>query len=87
VGSRLVPANHSSSLLCISGPSFASLSNGGNPYGKPRAADAITVERAAFTAREGHSYTLIEGRAGTNVKATTINLADGTQIEASTGNG
>jgi hypothetical protein len=73
---------------CVSGPSFTSVSGAkmtsGYTYGGP---GGIEVGGGHLTTRDGHEYTLLEGRAADDVKTATLVLDDGSQIKATVANG
>jgi hypothetical protein len=72
--SPLLLTAHNGTILCISNPTFTSLTNGPPSVGKPIAADAIAVERSSHSDRDGQAYTLIEGKTGADVTGTTLIL-------------
>lgn len=51
------------------------------------AAGKVTLATMATTVRDGQAYTMVEGRTGPGVTATTLVLADGRHVRASTANG
>lgn len=73
---------------CISGPGFTSVSmqsatvhDGAAPAGK------IVPSFQVRTARAGHAYAFVEGRAGDGVTAATLVLSDGSHVQATLQNG
>src|SRR5262249_51815998 len=66
-----------SAATCISGPSFTSVSGArasGYAVGGP---DGIQLAGQHLTTRDGHAYTMVEGKAADDVKAATLVLDDG----------
>jgi hypothetical protein len=82
----LVYSSVASTVLCLSGSGFTSLTGGGggSNLGVP-AAGTIVVDRSFFTSDAGQAYTVFYGRTAPDVRAVTLTLSDGSSVVASTG--
>jgi hypothetical protein len=80
-------ANDSSSATCIIGPSFTAVSGSMSSYPVDVPAGHILMSSSHATDRTGSSYSLAEGRTGTGVSGVTLTLDDGTNVQATVGNG
>jgi hypothetical protein len=69
-----------------SGSGSLGMSASSGPVNAP-AAGHVAFSTLATTVRDGHQFTVAEGRTGTDVTGTTIVLADGRRVTASTANG
>jgi hypothetical protein len=80
-------ANDQSSATCINGPSFTSVSGemASAPVTTPPDQLGLTTQHS--TGRDGADYTFVEGRAGASVTGATLNLADGSTVEATVQHG
>ena len=76
----------SGSALCLAAPGATSLRwvVGGAPV---PGAGAIAVDQVSFLARDGQTYTLAEGRTGSAVTGAILQLADGSTVTATVGDG
>ena len=85
----LVYANsdRTASAACFDAPGFASASEMRAPTPMTVAADGISVVRQAQALSQGNGYTFIEGQVGSGVSAVTLNLSDGSTVQATTENG
>jgi hypothetical protein len=79
---------YSRAATCISGPTFTSVSGAratsGFAYGGPQ---GIALSGAHMTTRDGHAYTMVQGRAGDDVKSATLVLSDDSRVKATVANG
>jgi hypothetical protein len=82
-----VYADADSSAICISGPSFTSISgsSASSPVTVP--AGKVTLSTSHLTNRDGQAYAFADGHSGDGVSAVTLILDDGTKVQASTANG
>jgi hypothetical protein len=80
-------ANAQTSNICITGPSFTSVSGvtASAPVAVP--ADQLELTTDHATARGGSAFSFSDGRAGKNVTGATLTLDDGTQVQATVQNG
>ena len=80
-------ANDRSSVDCINGPSFTggSALSAAGPIETP--ADELGLMEEHATSRDGNAFTFVLGRAGANVTGATLDLADGTHVDATVQNG
>jgi hypothetical protein len=82
-----VYASSTSSAICISGPSFTSVS-GSIANAPTQVADGrITLSSSHLTNRDGQAYSFADGHTGDGVSAVTLILDDGARIQASVANG
>jgi hypothetical protein len=81
-----VYADADSSATCITGPSFTSVSGSmaSAPFEVP--AGHILLSSSHVTNRAG-AYSFAEGRTGDGVRAVTLNLDDGSEVQATVANG
>ena len=81
-----VYADANSSATCITGPSFTSASGsvGSAPFKVP--AGHVLLSSSHTTNRAG-AYSFAEGRTGDGVSAVTLNLDDGSKVQATVENG
>ncbi|HTU29650.1 MAG TPA: hypothetical protein VMF07_09730 [Solirubrobacteraceae bacterium] len=86
----LVYANSdgSANAACFEAPGFTSASEmrAAGPV-TPVAADGVSVVRQSQAMSQGNGYTFIEGQAGSGVSQVTLNLTDGSTVQATTENG
>jgi hypothetical protein len=79
---------YSNTVTCMSGPNFTSVSGARMThafgYGTPQ---GIAVGGIHMTTRDGQPYTMVQGRAGDNVKSATLVLSDGARVKATVANG
>jgi hypothetical protein len=80
-------ADSNSTATCIKGPGFLGVSgsSSSNPVTVP--ADSVQLSSVHQTDRSGQAYGLAYGRTGAGVSAVTLVLDDGTQVQATVGNG
>lgn len=72
--------------LCISAPNATALrffETSGTPVGP----GAIAVDQVSVLARDSEPYTLVEGRTGVGVMALSLNLGNGIEVTATSGDG
>jgi hypothetical protein len=75
-------------VTCFTGPHFAMTQGGVSIHAATTPApDQIALSGPGPTARDGAPYTLAEGRVGSDVRAVTLVLADGSKVTASLGRG
>jgi hypothetical protein len=82
-----VYADSSSSATCISGPSFTSVSWTASTTPASVATDQILLSTSHRTERDGQAYSFAEGRTGAGVSAVKLVLDDGSDVQATVGNG
>jgi hypothetical protein len=80
-------ADSTSSATCIEGPSFTAVSGSMSSYPVDVPAGHILLANSHTTDRAGDSYSLAEGRTGAGVTGVTLTLDDGTNVQATVGNG
>jgi hypothetical protein len=82
-----VYADATSSAICISGPSFTSISGStaSAPVNVP--AGRVTLSTSHLTRRDGRAYAFADGHTGDGISAVTLILDDGTKVQASLANG
>jgi hypothetical protein len=87
--SFLVYANSdgTANAACFDAPGFASVSAMRAPAPVKVAADGLNVVRQAQSVSRGKGYTFIEGRVGSGVSQVTLDLSDGSTVQATTENG
>lgn len=87
--SFLVYANSdgTASAACFDAPGFASVSEVRAPAPVKVAADGLNVVRQAQSVSQGKGYTFIEGQVGSGVSQVTLDLSDGSTVQATTENG
>jgi hypothetical protein len=78
----------SASAACFTAPGFTSASEmrAAGPV-TPVATDGVSVMRQSQATSQGNGYTFIEGQVGSGVSQVTLNLSDGSTVQASTENG
>ncbi|HEY2768991.1 MAG TPA: hypothetical protein VGI87_00360 [Solirubrobacteraceae bacterium] len=75
-------------VTCFTGPHFSMTQGGVSIHAATTPApDQIALSGPGPTARGGAPYTLAEGRVGSDVRAVTLVLADGSKVTASIGGG
>lgn len=83
-----VYASDTSTAVCISGPSFTSMSASVSSAPSTPVADGrVTLWSEHLTRRDGQAYSFADGRTGANVKAVTLALDNGTKVDATVGGG
>jgi hypothetical protein len=80
-------ADANSSATCIKGPSFTAISGSMSSYPVSVPAGHILLASSRATDRAGGAYSLAEGRTGVGVTGVTLTLDDGTNVQATVGNG
>ena len=82
-----VYANSESTVTCIQGPSFVALSE--NQASSPVTAPAgrVLLSSAHRSERGGRAFGFAYGRTGAGVSAVTLDLDDGTKVQATVSNG
>ncbi|HEX4011942.1 MAG TPA: hypothetical protein VHX62_18110 [Solirubrobacteraceae bacterium] len=84
----VVLADAQRSATCISGPQFTSVAGSASSQpAAPLPAGQIAVTQLAHTSRAGNAYSFAEGRTGSGVTAATLNLSDGSHVQATVQNG
>jgi hypothetical protein len=82
-----VYASSDSSAVCISGPSFTSVSGSMTSASAKVAAGRVTLSTSHLTNRDGQAYSFADGHTGDGVSAVTLILDDGTKVSATVANG
>jgi hypothetical protein len=72
---------------CFDAPGFTSASEMRAPTPMTVATDGMSVVRQATALSQGSGYTFIEGQVGSGVSQVTLNLTDGSTVQATTQNG
>jgi hypothetical protein len=80
-------ADDNSSATCIEGPSFTAVSGSMSSYPVAVPSGHILLSSSRATDRSGEPYSLAEGRTGAGVSGVTLTLDDGTNVQATVGNG
>lgn len=80
-------ADDNSSATCMKGPSFTSVSGSMSSYPVDVPAGHILLSSSHATDRAAQAYSLAEGRTGADVTGVTLTLDDGTNVQATVGNG
>jgi hypothetical protein len=80
-------ADSTSTATCIEGPSFLGVSGSTSSSPVTVPADRVELSGVHQRSRSGQAYGLAYGRTGTGVSAVTLVLDDGTQVQATVGNG
>ncbi|MHB8691076.1 MAG: hypothetical protein ACYDHH_07495 [Solirubrobacteraceae bacterium] len=80
-------ANAQTSNICITGPSFTSVSGVTAPGPVTVPADQLELTTDHATVRDGSAFSFSDGRAGNNVTGATLTLDDGSQVQATVQNG
>lgn len=80
-------ADANDSATCIQGPSFTAVSGSMSSYPVNVPAGHILLSNSHATDRSGAAYSLAEGRAGVDVTGVTLTLDDGSNVQATVGNG
>ncbi len=75
------------SAACFDAPGFTSASEMRAPTPMTVARNGMSVVRQAHAVNQGGGYTFIEGQAGSGVSAVTLNLSDGSTVQATVQNG
>jgi hypothetical protein len=82
-----VYADRTSSAICISGPSFTSVSGSSSSAPASIPAGKVLLSTSHTTNRDGQAYSFGDGHTGAGVSAVTLVLDDGTKVEATVANG
>jgi hypothetical protein len=82
-----VYADANSSAICISGPSFTSVSGSMSSAPTTVPAGRILLSSSHLTNRAGQAYSFADGRTGAGVGDVTLTLHDGTKVKATVANG
>jgi hypothetical protein len=80
-------ADENSSATCIKGPSFTAISGSMSSSAVTVPDGRILLSSSHATSRSGAAYSLAEGRTGAGVSGVTLTLDDGTNVQATVGNG
>jgi hypothetical protein len=80
-------ADATSSATCIKAPSFTAISGSMSSSPVTVPAGHILLANSHATDRAGASYSVADGRAGSDVTGVTLTLDDGTNVQATVGNG
>ncbi len=83
----MVYATDQSSEICITGPSFTSVSGWTSSRPQRVAAGQLDLTTDHTTNRAGTAYSFADGRAGGDVSAATLKLDDGSRVQATVQNG
>lgn len=82
-----VYADSTSSATCIKGPSFTAISANVASSAVNVPAGQVLLSAAHQSDHGGQPFTFAEGRTGAGVTGVTLSLDDGSQVQATTGNG
>jgi hypothetical protein len=82
-----VYADSTSSAICISSPSFTSVSGSSSSVPASIPAGKVLLSTSHTTNRDGQAYSFGDGHTGAGVSAVTLVLDDGTKVEATVANG
>lgn len=82
-----VYANDSTSATCINGPGISAVRISQSSQAENVPAGEIQMSPGPPAARDGQPYSFSEGRIGAGVQAVTLNLSDGTTVDATVGHG
>lgn len=82
-----VYANDTTSATCINGPGISAVRIGQSSQAENPSAGEIQMSPGPPAARDGQPYSFSEGRIGAGVQAVTLNLSNGTTVDATVGHG
>jgi len=82
-----VYANANTSAVCITGPTFTSVSGSSSSAPVSIPAGQVQLSVSHTTNRDGQAYSFADGHAGAGVSAVTLILDDGTSVQATVGGG
>jgi hypothetical protein len=80
-------ADSNASATCIEGPSFTAVSGSMSSYPVTVPDGHLLLANSHASERAGEAYSLAEGRTGADVTGVTLTLDDGTNVQATVGNG
>ena len=82
-----VYADSTTSAVCISGPSFTSVSGSVSSAPANVPDGAVQLSSSHQTNRDGQAYSFADGHTGADVSAVALTLDDGTNVKATVDNG
>lgn len=82
-----VYANDNTSATCINGPGISAVRISQSSQAETVPAGEIQMSPGPPAARDGQPYSFSEGRTGAGVQAVTLNLSNGTTVDATVGHG
>jgi len=82
-----VYADSNTSAVCITGPSFTSVSGSVSSAPVEVPAGQVQLSSSHLTNRDGQSYSFADGHTGAGVSGVTLILDDGTKVKATVANG
>jgi hypothetical protein len=80
-------ADSASSTICTTGPNFQSAQGSSSSQPVTVPADQLQLTQDRGTNAQDDTYAFADGRAGSDVTGATLNLSDGTQVQATVQNG